>query len=136
VALDVDHFKRVNDEHGHDVGDDLLRALADRLRAVVRSSDTVARLGGEEFAWLLPGAGPDEALAAAERLRRDVAEVPLGNLGRVTISAGAAALRADEGGAGLLRRADEALYAAKRAGRNHAILAGEGAVAPALAGSR
>jgi diguanylate cyclase (GGDEF)-like protein/PAS domain S-box-containing protein len=136
VALDVDHFKRVNDEHGHDVGDDLLRALADRLRAVVRSSDTIARLGGEEFAWLLPGAGPDEALAAAERLRRDVAEVPLGNLGRVTISAGAAALRADEGGAGLLRRADEALYAAKRAGRNHAILAGEGAVAPALAGSR
>jgi two-component system cell cycle response regulator len=128
LMLDVDHFKQVNDEYGHAVGDRALRAIGETLRANTRVFDSLARYGGEEFVVVLPGSNPDEAVAAAERLRAAVegmtfAPVP-GRLYRLTISIGVAC-----GGSGtetpeaLLREADVALYAAKRAGRNRVTLA-------------
>jgi two-component system cell cycle response regulator len=128
LMLDVDHFKQVNDEYGHAVGDRALRAIGETLRANTRVFDSLARYGGEEFVVVLPGSNPDEAVAAAERLRAAVegmtfAPVP-GRLYRLTISIGVAC-----GGSGtetpeaLLREADVALYAAKRAGRNRVMLA-------------
>jgi two-component system cell cycle response regulator len=128
LMLDVDHFKQVNDEYGHAVGDRALRAIGETLRANTRVFDSLARYGGEEFVVVLPGSNPDEAVAAAERLRAAVeamAFAPMpGRLYGLTISIGVAC-----GGSGtetpeaLLRDADVALYAAKRAGRNRVMLA-------------
>ena len=123
LVVDIDHFKRVNDEHGHDAGDDVLRELARRLEASVRDGDLVARSGGEEFVVLL-GNGKESAAAmvahrilAATRARPFVVrdgDLPL------TVSVGHAAGPA---GAELSRRADEALYAATEAGRDRAVAA-------------
>lgn len=129
VMVDVDHFKRVNDAHGHQAGDEALRAVAAALQSSVRGYDLVARLGGEEFALLLPHADREGARAVAERCRAAVAalELPVtGEPSRVTMSAGIALLpapgleRLDD----LIRVADEALYAAKRAGRDTVVEAG------------
>ncbi len=120
VMIDLDHFKRVNDTHGHPAGDAVLREVARRLRARSRGEDVVARIGGEELAWLLPGAGPDAAAEAAERLRRDIRETRFAGVGRVTASMGVAGHGAD-GPAGLLRRADLALYRAKEGGRDACV---------------
>lgn len=122
LMIDVDHFKRVNDRHGHVTGDALLRALAHRLRSAVRPYDVVCRYGGEEFAVLLPRTPAAEAAEIAERLRRDVGEAPF-RLRRdldvsVTISAGVAARRPGESSQSWIARADERLYASKAAGRN------------------
>lgn len=129
IMLDIDRFKRVNDTHGHAVGDEVLQALAARFRANVRDIDLPARYGGEEFAVLLPEVGLERARVAAERLRRSVADTPIetaaGSL-NVTISLGVGAIRElPVAGAPdcpdlptLLRLADEALYKAKNAGRN------------------
>jgi len=127
VALDLDHFKRVNDTHGHQVGDDVLRELASRMREGARREDVTARVGGEEFAWLLPEADLDAAALAAERLRRRVADQPFPAAGRLTASIGVAALEVGEGPADLLRRADEGLYRAKAGGRDRCVLMGAGA---------
>ncbi len=124
VLIDLDHFKRVNDTHGHQAGDDVLREVARRLRGRSRREDVVARVGGEELAWLLPGAGVAEALEAAERLRGDIRGADFPRVGRVTASMGVAE-HADDGPAGLLRRADLALYRAKAGGRD-ACVAGDG----------
>ncbi len=121
VMLDVDYFKRVNDTYGHSVGDDLLVAVAKKLKEAVRLSDYVARIGGEEFAVLLAFAQIDAALQTAERIRRAMVDVSVSGKGRaigVTISAGVAQAAKGESGKQLLTRADEALYAAKGAGRN------------------
>ena len=123
IAIDIDHFKNLNDTCGHPTGDAALCAVAEHLQAVVRRIDTVARTGGEEFLVLLPGTTLDEALGVAEKLRVQVAdhEIPGGAtqpLGRLTISLGVAALLPGEDVAALLARADEALYAAKRHGRD------------------
>ena len=124
VMLDIDHFKHLNDTYGHQVGDDVLRAIATALDTNSRAFDLPARYGGEEFAIILPGCGADEAAALGERLRRaataDVGCAP------VTASAGVAtyplhALDAD----GLLAAADAALYRAKREGRDR-LCAAEG----------
>jgi diguanylate cyclase (GGDEF)-like protein len=126
MMLDVDHFKRVNDRHGHHVGDQVLRALADRCRSALRSVDLLGRYGGEEFAILLPGASEQSAATVlAERIRRKVAEEPIetddGPV-RVTISIGVATIdpqmRSPED---LFKRADAALYEAKQAGRNRVV---------------
>jgi diguanylate cyclase (GGDEF)-like protein len=118
VMCDVDHFKRVNDTHGHRRGDDVLQALAGTLRATLRTSDLIYRVGGEEVLVLLPGHDLPAAAAVAERLRQAVAATPMSGLD-VTISAGVAAARgADVDLAGLSGRADGALYLAKRAGRD------------------
>ena len=115
---DIDHFKRINDEHGHPVGDAVLRDVAYAMRSELRAFDLVYRLGGEEFAILLPGADLEKTREIAERLRRAVAESSTGGVG-VTMSFGAGAIS----GSGvrlaqLYAQADAALYEAKRAGRN------------------
>jgi diguanylate cyclase (GGDEF)-like protein len=122
VLLDADHFKRVNDGHGHAAGDQVLRGLAGVLRAATRPGDTIARLGGEEFVIVLPGADREQARQRAEAVRAACGqwqhEVSGGTL-RVTVSAGVAAAPADgTDAATLLAACDRALYAAKAAGRD------------------
>jgi diguanylate cyclase (GGDEF)-like protein len=122
LLLDIDHFKSINDRYGHDIGDQVIVAVARLCGTQTRDSDVAARIGGEEFAIMLPETNLDDARAAAERLRTAVAEHSVetssGPLA-VTVSIGAALAQASEAGlAGLMKRADEALYAAKRGGRN------------------
>lgn len=122
VCFDADHFKQVNDRHGHAAGDAVLRHLAAGLSATFRNLDLVARSGGEEFTVLLPGTGLDGALAAAQRLCQMVAAQPVEVDGvpiHYTVSAGVAVMEPDVDGLdALLKRADLALYAAKAQGRN------------------
>ncbi len=123
ITIDVDHFKRVNDTYGHEVGDNVLRTLAQQLKTRLRASDAVARLGGEEFIVLLADTAPVTALEMAEQLLVVVAARARDDAGTVTISAGVSALRPeDENGNAMLRRSDAALYAAKTAGRNRAVM--------------
>ena len=120
VMFDIDFFKTVNDRHGHEAGDKTLIAVATTLAGHLRAGDIFARLGGEEFILMLPGQGVDDARATADRLRRLVAELPgrAGAIG-VTVSGGVASIEDDADEIeDLLRRADAALYAAKRDGRN------------------
>lgn len=125
LMLDVDHFKRINDLHGHAAGDAVLKALAGRMAASFRGMDTVARIGGEEFVVLLPGTPVDDALAVAERLRASLSRTAVDFEGcsiECTVSIGVAAMAADDDGVnGLVRRADQAMYAAKHAGRNRVV---------------
>jgi diguanylate cyclase (GGDEF)-like protein len=125
LAIDLDLFKQVNDRHGHAVGDDVLVTLADRLRESVRSADTVARLGGEEFALLLPETDLAGALAVAERARVAFAvngvRLKGGDRLTVTASFGAADFPASPDEATLLSDADQALYAAKRLGKDRVV---------------
>jgi two-component system cell cycle response regulator len=134
LIVDVDHFKRVNDTYGHPAGDEVLYQIAGRLAAFARASDVTARYGGEEFAVLLAHTGLTELTAAAERLRRTVADNPVctpnGEWLSITVSVGAAALPAHGRDAdSLVGVADAALYAAKRLGRNRVKigLGGDGA---------
>ena len=123
VVLDLDHFKEVNDRHGHEEGDRTLRTLAARMRSSTRASDVIARIGGEEFAWLLPGTAVEGARALADRLRRIIAAEPFGVAGTRTISGGVAELGPGGDGAELLRAADARLYAAKSSGRDRVVAA-------------
>jgi diguanylate cyclase (GGDEF)-like protein len=118
VVIDLDHFKAINDAHGHAEGDRILQAVAGRLTSAVRATDIAARLGGEEFVLILPGAGPAHALETAERARAAIAEVSVG--GRtLTATAGVATCPENSRHAGrLLELADAAMYSAKRAGRD------------------
>jgi diguanylate cyclase (GGDEF)-like protein/PAS domain S-box-containing protein len=122
ILVDADHFKRINDLHGHPGGDAVLRHLGQLLAATFRQVDVVARVGGEEFAVLLPSSSLDGAVAVAERLRQLVAGKPVAFDGAhiaCTISAGVAVCDGEQLGLDILmRRADQALYAAKAAGRN------------------
>jgi diguanylate cyclase (GGDEF)-like protein len=120
LLLDIDHFKLVNDTHGHGAGDDTLRAFAQRVREHLRQGDTCARYGGEEFVVVLPGTTLAAALEVAERLRHGVADASLISvpLVRATVSVGAAQHVSGETVEQLLARADTAVYAAKRGGRN------------------
>lgn len=128
VLLDLDHFKTINDTHGHPAGDAVLTAAARLLESEVRTIDRVARIGGEEFAVLLMETAADDGLSVAQRLVEAVRARPVPIPGGVslafTVSAGVAALSA-QGGAetGLTVSADKALYAAKRGGRDRAVLA-------------
>lgn len=118
VMIDVDRFKRFNDDHGHRAGDDALRRVARALVEESRDFDTVARYGGEEFAVILPACSSRESLIAAERLRLAVSEIE-GLPAPVTASAGVATYPTHAGEAeSLIKTADEALYESKRAGRN------------------
>ncbi|TWI65381.1 PAS domain S-box-containing protein/diguanylate cyclase (GGDEF)-like protein [Pseudoduganella lurida] len=125
VMLDLDHFKRINDTHGHAAGDAVLGAFAQALRGVFRAVDVVARLGGEEFAVLLPSTDVIQASAVVERLRAaiELQGVPWeGTEIRFTFSAGVASWDAQVAGVdALLHRADRAMYAAKAAGRNRIV---------------
>jgi diguanylate cyclase (GGDEF)-like protein/PAS domain S-box-containing protein len=119
AVIDLDHFKAVNDAHGHSTGDDVLREVAGRLRRHARSIDVTGRLGGEEFAWLMPETDVAGAAAGAERLRAEISRARIGPVERLTASFGVAELAAgDEDGSDLFRRADLALYRAKHRGRD------------------
>ncbi len=124
---DIDHFKKINDLCGHDVGDQVLVAVAGVLRASTREADVVSRWGGEEFLVLLPSTRAGEAGELAERLRARVEALAITDRASacvpVTISIGVAALARDETGSAWLRRADDALYEAKNAGRNRCVTA-------------
>jgi diguanylate cyclase (GGDEF)-like protein/putative nucleotidyltransferase with HDIG domain len=123
LVCDLDNFKRVNDSLGHQTGDDVLRRFADVLRRCTRGSDVPTRLGGEEFAVVLPGTPGDEALIVAERLRLAVRAEFLGFATPVSVSVGIAASSADlDTAPDLLRAANRALYAAKRLGRDRCVL--------------
>lgn len=126
LLLDIDHFKRINDEYGHLVGDEVLRALSARLRARVRGDEILARFGGEEFAIALPEVSVESGVAVAEEFRRLACESPIETSRgpvNVTLSIGAAHFDGQSRATGeeLLQRADEKLYAAKRAGRNRVM---------------
>jgi two-component system cell cycle response regulator len=129
LILDIDHFKAVNDTHGHDIGDEVLHEFANRISANVRGIDLACRFGGEEFVVVMPDTDMDFASSVAERLRKSVETNPFvisrapGKL-NITISIGiAASLRQGDTAEALLHRADQALYRAKREGRNRVILA-------------
>jgi diguanylate cyclase (GGDEF)-like protein len=123
LMLDIDHFKSINDRFGHPVGDKVLQAMAQRCRALMREHDLIARLGGEEFAVLLPYAAGEEGAMIAERLRAAVAAEPVGevevrvSIGGTSVNGGDAVL--DD----VLGRADKALYDAKSGGRNRVVFA-------------
>lgn len=120
LLIDADHFKRINDSHGHAVGDDVLQQLAQLIQSSLRTTDFVARYGGEEFAVLLPEiAKPDTPEVVAEKIRVAVAEAHFPVIGQVTVSIGIGlADPADNNHNALIKRADQQLYQAKAAGRN------------------
>ena len=129
AALDIDHFKAINDGWGHIAGDEVLRALARAAGTVLRAEDVLGRMGGEEFALVLPGVDSAAALPLVERVRealRSGVAHPGGGERCVTVSAGIAPILGNDRPALVraMQRADEALYAAKAAGRNRAIMAG------------
>lgn len=134
IMLDIDHFKRINDTHGHAVGDDILRAIATVLQAGMRPGDLLGRMGGEEFAVYLPDTSPDMAASIGNRLRTDIrygVDHPSGGGTSVTLSGGVAPMQTTfEPEAALsvaLSTADTALYAAKQQGRNRIATAWEAA---------
>ena len=118
LMLDIDHFKSINDRHGHQAGDHVLIEITRRLQDSLPRTDAVARWGGEEFVVLLRDCRIDDAVATAEKIRARIAERPFDDAGRATVSIGAAELAAEDDLDSWLARADEALYKAKRSGRN------------------
>ncbi len=118
IMIDVDHFKEVNDRHGHQVGDDVLVRLADIFAGLARETDTVGRWGGEEFLVVCPETGPDVARNLAQRLRAEIEETVFPVAGRLTASFGVAASAEEDDPDALVQRADTALYRAKQHGRN------------------
>ena len=122
VLLDIDHFKRVNDDLGHQMGDAVIREAARRLDALGRAGDLIARVGGDEFAWLMPETGGMEAWRAADRAREAIAAEPFPGVGHLTISAGVCDLDQAPQQSELFRLADGALYWAKQHGRDVAFL--------------
>lgn len=124
LALDIDHFKSVNDNWGHDVGDRVIRQVAQTLRQSARQSDVVCRNGGEEFLMLLPNTPLKEAEAMAERIRISIADNAIETVGHISISIGVAEWDARRLPLeSSLKRADDALYQAKNSGRNCTVVA-------------
>lgn len=121
ILIDIDHFKTFNDAHGHLSGDLVMQSVARVLSATLREMDIVCRYGGDEFAVICPGSKLHEAAVGAERVRQAIADQTVSlkqGQAQVTVSAGVAEVANSEIAEGLIQRADEALYAAKRAGRN------------------
>lgn len=128
IMIDVDHFKAVNDNHGHAMGDSVLRSLAQTCQNVLRDSDLLGRVGGEEFACCLVECTLERAKLAGERLREAVVELEVKDqdaVAKITISLGAAQMQKGEKLSQLMRRADQALYEAKHQGRNRLVLSRE-----------
>ncbi|SAL61212.1 GGDEF domain-containing protein [Caballeronia arvi] len=126
LLFDLDHFKRINDDLGHLVGDTVLRVMAERVAKTVRVQDVFGRFGGEEFALLLPCTNFDDAMIVADKVRRAIGETPIDVQGaRVPVTASVGAARARSGVTSsyeaLINEADAALYTAKREGRNRAV---------------
>ena len=126
ALIDIDNFKRINDAYGHQVGDIVLVHLVGIVRETIRTHDLIGRYGGEEFLLLLPDSRIEEAAAVTDRLQRQLAGKPLSWASQkllVTFSAGVAARVAGESNDALIRRADQALYEAKRVGKDRVIVA-------------
>jgi diguanylate cyclase (GGDEF)-like protein len=127
LMIDIDHFKRLNDRYGHATGDNVLRAVGERISAAIRASDTPARYGGEEFAVVLRRANEAQAMEVAERIRQAIGAIPPTDLKvrePVSVSVGVAVSDSTEVALNnLLEAADRALYRAKREGRNRTVLA-------------
>ena len=128
LMIDIDHFKLFNDKHGHNVGDQVLREVADALLHHARGSDVVARYGGEEFTIVLPDMPTELGIERAEQMRANVENLALhalgGALGTVTISIGLAQFPTHGSTVeALILASDKALYEAKRAGRNRVVIA-------------
>ena len=118
AILDLDHFKHINDQHGHPAGDRVLTEAARRLSTLVREGEVLARVGGEEFAWIIPDSGAIGAYAAAERARQAIAATEFPEVGALTLSAGVCELGDADNVQQLYEHADKALYWAKQHGRN------------------
>jgi diguanylate cyclase (GGDEF)-like protein/PAS domain S-box-containing protein len=130
LMMDIDHFKTVNDSYGHAAGDEVLRVVTRTSLQILRETDLIGRIGGEEFCLFLPQTTQQEAMLVAERLRREIAGIALrsdkGENFSVTVSVGIAGVKpTGETLSGWLSRADKALYAAKAAGRNRSVVAGD-----------
>ncbi len=125
LVLDIDHFKRVNDVHGHVAGDLVLEGMARILRQSTRDSDVVARMGGEEFVVVCPHSGLERGREVAEKIRLSIEAHDFSGIGRITASLGVAVFRRDDSMASLLARADAAAYRAKAAGRNRVEVSDE-----------
>ncbi len=141
VMFDLDHFKRINDLYGHAVGDLVLRKVADVARGILRGNDIIGRIGGEEFALVLPKAPADKAVRAAERLRAAIADAPIATAGGLSLrfTASFGVVTADDGTVGideLMTRADAELYRAKRGGRDRVCAERAPEVSTAPASSR
>ena len=122
LMLDIDHFKRINDQYGHITGDDVLEKVATLLQKRIRDTDAVGRYGGEEFLITLPKTDPSNALYVAERIRKSIMETSMkdisGNVFSITVSQGLATYREGDDSNSIIARADDALYQAKNNGRN------------------
>jgi diguanylate cyclase (GGDEF)-like protein len=125
AIIDLDYFKRINDQFGHPVGDDVLRTFAITLSANLRAIDRLGRYGGEEFLLVMPDTARDDALRTVDRLRSIIAELDWTTVSgmNVTISGGISEVRQDDSAEDILGRADVALYRAKDSGRNQIIAA-------------
>ena len=121
IVLDLDDFKQINDRHGHLAGDAVLAEVGERMRSVARSADVPCRIGGEEFAVILPESALADAEALYQRLAEAISARPMANIGTIHFSAGLAELRADDDSLTFFERADRALYVAKRDGKNRAV---------------
>jgi diguanylate cyclase (GGDEF)-like protein len=124
VVVDLDDFKAVNDRVGHLAGDGVLAEVAERLLSVVRSADIPCRVGGDEFAVVMPESGPEDAGLLGGRIAKAVGTRPIANVGTLSLSAGVAELREGDGPSDLFERADDALYRAKELGKARTIEAG------------
>jgi diguanylate cyclase len=129
LLADIDNFKGINDTHGHLLGDKVLRAVSQMLRSCIKGGDIAARMGGEEFAVVLPQTSLQGATVVAEKIRKAISQVRIRRvdrneyLGNVTLSIGVACAQPGDALEKLIERADAALYAAKRAGRNRVSVA-------------
>jgi diguanylate cyclase (GGDEF)-like protein len=123
IVFDVDDFKSVNDRIGHLAGDAVLAELADRVRSVVRWADVACRIGGDEFAVVMPESSAEDAFQLSGRLQAAVSSRPIIHAGRLDVSAGVAELRQPDDAPSLFERADEALYQAKESGKGRVVTA-------------
>ncbi|MBF0264208.1 MAG: diguanylate cyclase [Gammaproteobacteria bacterium] len=118
LMLDIDHFKKINDDYGHQVGDEVLIELTQRLSKNLREGDILARYGGEEFVAIMVKCSPSEALHKANQLNKIIAEKAFKKIGKLSISIGIASLKAQDDISSIIKRADKGLYLAKTKGRN------------------
>ncbi len=123
VVFDLDDFKAINDRIGHLAGDSVLAEVAERVRSVVRSADIACRVGGDEFGIILPESTLADAEQLSRRMQQAVASRPIGDIGRLSLSAGAADLRPEDDGATFFKRSDDALYQAKEGGKAEVVAA-------------
>jgi len=118
LVLDIDYFKKINDRHGHLAGDSVLKTIVDLTRDNIRGTDCLTRWGGEEFIIVLPETGLERAEALAERIKRTVQDYEFDQVGKVTASFGVTQWKTDDLAETIIKRADDALYRAKKSGRN------------------